>query len=172
MGGREYPVSKKKVDKKPEAVRINNPINIDSSLPFRITRLANLFGSNYDRSVFQRGIKLSVTEWRAMMTLAFHPGIYAIDVCRYTGYSEVNVSRALSRMNERGWVYRESDPNDRRKYRLELTAAGAELYNDLEPKARTSIADLKSQLSPSAERQVHKYLDKFIKIMEGIVSRK
>ncbi|MDP6024713.1 MAG: winged helix DNA-binding protein, partial [Pseudomonadales bacterium] len=95
-----------------------------------------------------------------------------IDVCRYTGYSEVNVSRALSRMNERGWVYRESDPNDRRKYRLELTAAGAELYNDLEPKARTSIADLKSQLSPSAERQVHKYLDKFIKIMEGIVSRK
>jgi len=160
------------MDKKPEAVRINNPINIDSSLPFRIIRLANLFGTNYDRSVFQHGIKLSVTEWRVMMTLAFHPSIYAIDVCRYTGYSEVNVSRALSRMNERGWIYREPDPYDRRKYRLELTTAGADLYNGIEPNARTSIADLKSQLSPSAERQVHKYLDKFIKIMEDIISGK
>lgn len=172
FGGRGYQVTKKKVGKKLETVQIINPINIDASLPFRIIRLANLFGTNYDRSVFQSGIKLSVTEWRVMMTLAFHPGINAIDVCRYTGYSEVNVSRALSRMKERGWVYRESDPNDRRKYRLELTTTGSELYNDLEPKGRASIADLKSQLSPSVERQIHKILDKFIKIMEGIVARK
>jgi len=156
--------------KRAKPVQVKKPIDIDSSIPFRIVRLANLFGTNFDRFASSRKNKISLTEWRVMMTLAFHPGISAIGACRYTGYSEVNVSRALSRMQERGWVNRTRDPHDRRKTQWELTPAGAMIYNQLQPLAEASIADLTAQISPSQEKQLHRYFDKFIEIMEDIIS--
>ena len=161
---------KKAKSKKIATVQIKNPIDIDSSVPFRVVRLANLFGTNFDRFASNRENKISLTEWRVMMTLAFHPGIPAISVCRHTGYSEVNVSRALSRMQERGWIQRTRDPDDRRKTQLELTSAGAAIYNQLQPTAESSIAGLTARISPAQEKQLHRHLDKFIEIMEDIIS--
>jgi DNA-binding MarR family transcriptional regulator len=150
---------------------VKRPIDIEASLPFQIIRLANLFGTNFYKSAPKIERELSLTEWRIMMTLAFHPGISAIEVCRHTGYSEVNVSRALKNMLKRGLVLRGRDPDDRRRTQLKLAAAGLRTYNRLRPMAESSISGLSRSISPSREENLRHSISTLIEVMSGVIDK-
>ena len=65
---------------------------------------------------------------------------------------KTKVSRAVSALEERRWLQRETDPEDRRVERLALTPPGAKAYAELVPLARRFEADLLRTLDP-AERE-------------------
>ncbi len=135
-----------------------DPIDIDVSLPFSVIRLANLFGRNFYQNQTKAKHGLSLSEWRIMMTLACHPGISAIEVCHFTGYTEVNMSRALKRLKAAGRVRSERDTKDRRRTKLDLTPEGVELYERLRPMATASISGLASDLTPAERKQLRRFL--------------
>jgi DNA-binding MarR family transcriptional regulator len=159
-------------EKRTDTNLVKNPINIDTSLPFKLVRLANLFGKNFYLTQSKVDYGLSLTEWRIMMALANHPNISAIDVCYYTGYTEVNISRAMKRMQKAGLISRTRDQNDRRRSILELTSSGADLYNKIKPIATASISDLTTSLSSSQEQQLHRYIDLLVHTMHTKTSNK
>lgn len=144
---------------------IKDPIKIDESMPFKLVRLANLFGKNFYQSQSKADYGLSLTEWRILMTLAYYRDITAIEVCYHTGYTEVNVSRALKRLQKAGIVSKIRDLNDRRRYMLGLTPTGISLYNKIKVVAEDSVSGLMASLSISQEKQLHRYIDLLVQTM-------
>ena len=62
-----------------------------------------------------------------------------------------NVTGLLDRMETAGWVRRADDPNDRRVYRVQLTAAGKKLWQKVAPGYADVVAQVTARLG---ERQI------------------
>lgn len=55
----------------------------------------------------------------------------AQEIVRYTGRPKNSVSRAVTSLEERGFLRRDSDASDRRSSRLSLTARGRRLFDQI-----------------------------------------
>jgi DNA-binding MarR family transcriptional regulator len=58
-----------------------------------------------------------------------------------------NVTGLLDRMEKAGWVRREDDPDDRRIYRVSLTAGGRRLWDRVHPLYVDAVAEVTAGLS-------------------------
>jgi DNA-binding MarR family transcriptional regulator len=101
------------------------------------------------------GIRLSVSEVFALGELSDAGTLSQQDLAARLGLEKSTVSRLAAGMEQRGWLARERDPDNRRLYRLRLTAKGraaahrvgadlharhAELFAALTPEERAGLA--------------------------------
>ena len=78
-----------------------------------------------------------------------------------------NVTGLVDRMEKAGWVRRADDPQDRRVYRVQLTAAGRRLWSEVAPLYAQVVAQVTAALSESQARATLKVLHK---LQEGAVA--
>jgi DNA-binding MarR family transcriptional regulator len=72
------------------------------------------------------GVHASLSELLALRELVEHPGMAQNDLAERLGLEKSTVSRLVAGMEQRGWVSRDRDPENRRYLRLTLTADGDE----------------------------------------------
>jgi DNA-binding MarR family transcriptional regulator len=101
-------------------------------LPFRLTVLSNRLTRKVARYYGER-FKLSAPEWRTMAVLGQQGAMSANAVIAQTTMDKVRVSRAVAKLLKANLITRESDPQDRRRAILNLTAAGQEIYREIVP---------------------------------------
>ena len=70
---------------------------------------------------------LTPTQWAALARLAEEGGASQNQLGRLTAMDPATVQGVLQRLEKRGLIDREPDPDDRRRTRLKVTAEGAEL---------------------------------------------
>jgi len=63
-----------------------------------------------------------------------------------------NVTGLLDRMEKAGWVRRDDDPEDRRIYRVSLTAVGRKLWGKVSPQYVAAVAEVTRGLSGNQVR--------------------
>ncbi|WP_422037897.1 MarR family winged helix-turn-helix transcriptional regulator [Roseibium sp.] len=86
-------------------------------------------------AVYQRDYGMMPAEWRTMAILgAAGTGLQATDIVSRSSMDKVVVSRAVKRMEERGYLKRSTHSEDGRSFLLELSAEGRAVYEDLGPK--------------------------------------
>ena len=90
---------------------------------------------------------VSIAEWRIILTLVSEPGLSAADITNRWAMEKMSVNRAIQRLVDSGNVARSRDPEDRRSYRLTLTAKGRKLYEKIAPSANKRYAELTSAIS-------------------------
>lgn len=90
---------------------------------------------------------VSIAEWRVILTLVSEPGLSAADITNRWAMEKMSVNRAIQRLVDSGNVARSRDPEDRRSYRLTLTAKGRKLYEKIAPSANKRYAELTSAIS-------------------------
>lgn len=73
------------------------------------------------------GLRVSVSEILTLQTLVEQPGIPQNDLAERLGLEKSTVSRLVAGMEQRGWVARDRDPENRRYVRLALTAQGHDM---------------------------------------------
>lgn len=71
---------------------------------------------------------VSLADLRVVMTLAAEGPLAGHDLVEITGLTAMNISRVLSDLRERGWVEDATDPDNRRRKPVALTAAGEAAY--------------------------------------------
>ncbi|OGT82236.1 MAG: MarR family transcriptional regulator [Gammaproteobacteria bacterium RIFCSPLOWO2_02_FULL_61_13] len=120
-------------------------------LPYRLSTLTNRISRAFSLLYTDR-FDLTVPEWRVMAVLGQEPGLSADQVCARTGMDKVTVSRAVSRLLEKGRVERDFARADRRRSELRLSARGRAVYRQIIPLGREYEAGVVADLSP-AERQ-------------------
>ncbi|MCK5425618.1 MAG: MarR family transcriptional regulator [Emcibacter sp.] len=105
--------------------------------------------------------------WRFMAMLASSAPISAKKLGEYLDMDQVQVTRALNKLLDNGYVSRRTDPRDRRKVILNLNKKGAEVYGAIVHMAKELEGKLLDQIS--AEEQ-----DKFrgtLKTLLGTMER-
>lgn len=138
-----------------------NRLPIDSSLFFKLVRVVNLTARPFVESLAKTH-QLSLNEWRAMVVLASHPGVAAREIAEHTGLDKMSVSRAIAALDRHRRVRKEADPQDARRTRLWLNAAGQALFESIGASASQREAQLFSGISAAEQQAVSKLIDRLI----------
>ncbi|MEP1095205.1 MAG: MarR family winged helix-turn-helix transcriptional regulator [Cyclobacteriaceae bacterium] len=79
------------------------------------------------------GIDLTPEQWTILSELAGHDAIYQRDLAANTFKDAPTVSRIIELLVKRGYLLREADEEDRRRFLVSLTDEGQKIYEKSAP---------------------------------------
>lgn len=121
---------------------------------FLVTDVTRLMRKHFDR----RAVRFNLTraQWRALKRLSHSEGMCQSDLAEMLEMEPIAVGRVIDRLQKAGFVERRADPQDRRAWRLYLTASAHAVVGDMEQisdglyrqaQRGISAADLKTMIS-------------------------
>lgn len=132
---------------------------LEQFLPYRLSILSNTVSNTIARE-YRELFGLSIPEWRVMAVLGRFGPLSASGICERTAMDKVTVSRAAAQLIEQKFLKRETDPNDRRRSILKLTAAGTRTHQKIVPIARGRESELAAALTDAERRSLDTLLAK------------
>jgi DNA-binding MarR family transcriptional regulator len=103
---------------------------------------------------------LSVSQWKVLPIVGYHGPMSAKDVGERTSLEPEKVTRAVDQLVDRAFVTRRSDPKDRRRVVLSLTAKGREVFRESEQLRGVIEAEFLDALRPKERLLFHRLLCK------------
>lgn len=137
----------------------NPSLNLKEFLPYQLSIVTNRISASFAR-LYSEKFNLSIPEWRVMAVLGQQPGLSADEVCGETEMDKVPVSRAVSKLLDKGLLNRELSGRDRRRSILSLSEAGYGMYAQIVPLALAYEEELKATLTAAEQSQLETLLDK------------
>ena len=125
-----------------------------------------------DRELTQglREFGLRVPEWRALAALYARQRCTMSELAELATIDRTTLTRTVDRMQDAGWLSRLADGDDMRVTRLELTAAGRKLFDQVWPTAQRLNELALAGLSKAEIQQLHKTLERMRANLEDYVS--
>ncbi|EDQ32435.2 Transcriptional regulator [Hoeflea phototrophica DFL-43] len=125
-----------------------NTLALESFLPYRLARAAEMVSRQFAANYRQR-YGLSRPEWRTLATIGQYEQVTATEICAHSSMHKTKVSRAIRALEQRNWINREPDTQDRRIEHISLTREGSRHYRDLVRLARDYEVQLLQTLGSS-----------------------
>jgi len=120
-------------------------------VPYQLWRLSQEAGYILE-GYYGKKYNIRGESWRFMAMLASSAPISAKKLGETLDMDQVQVTRALNKLLDNGYVSRRTDPRDRRKVILNLSKSGTEVYQDIAVKAKDLETRLLEQM-PAGERE-------------------
>jgi DNA-binding MarR family transcriptional regulator len=114
------------------ATRLRQPTQIDDLLLYKINRLLAVGGSMVIRLCEGR-FGITRREWRVIARLARDEDLLSSELAERIQLDRARTSRAVTSLAAKKLLRRETGVADRRQARLNLTAEGRKLYDELFP---------------------------------------
>jgi len=132
-------------------------------VPFRLNRLGAEV-SNALSVEYQQRYGLDIPEWRVLATLGFHNDACSAQyIAHCTRTHKSTISRAVTSLMQRKLVERVENADDRREFRLQMTAKGKTLYEELIPQLLRREQEILSCLSAQERKDFAALLGKIEK---------
>lgn len=112
------------------SITMHVQFDIERFLPYRLNRLAETFSGNFARYCSQN-YELSWSEWQVLWALGEEVHTTAKAIAAHSGLGKTKVSRAVKALDDRDWLERRIDIEDRRFEKLRLTPEGRRNYEEL-----------------------------------------
>jgi DNA-binding MarR family transcriptional regulator len=129
----------------------------------RILQLHNLLMTPFNAHL-QKRYRISVNEFRTLMTLGRMEPAAAHEIADVTGLSTMTVSRAVSTLESHGWLKVRRNEKNRRSNVLTLSPAGRALFDKMLPVSAQVAAYLFEDM-PGAE------MDAFARHVDALINR-
>lgn len=124
----------------------SDDFDIRTFLPYMLNQAAEASSLRFQK-VYKDRYGMLRTEWRVLFHLGMFGQMTAREISLAAGLHKTKISRAVQRLNERRFVLRMRDAQDRRVEQLKLTASGRAAFEDLRAVARAFDAELTARLS-------------------------
>ena len=99
-------------------------------MPYLLNQAAEAMSRDFE--VIYRGrYGMLRTEWRVLFHLGRHGEMTAKQICEQAVIHKTKVSRAVTALEDKRFLKRETDEEDRRFEKLTLTKAGQTVFDDL-----------------------------------------
>lgn len=102
------------------------------------------------RTIFDRRVKtlgLTRPQWLALVRLNRRPGASQSELADMMEIERAPAGKIVDRLEERGWIERRPDPDDRRINRIFLTEVGERLHATISPIALATVSDALGDLN-------------------------
>jgi MarR family transcriptional regulator, transcriptional regulator for hemolysin len=106
---------------------------------------ARLFRTVFARRVRELG--LTRAQWLALTRVNRRPGVSQSELADMMEIEKAPAGRIVDRLQQKGWIERRAEPNDRRVNRIYLTAQGARVHAAIAPLADATVRDALSGLT-------------------------
>jgi len=158
------PSSEVAVDAREEtAAKRSARLDLFKFVPFQLNRLAAEVSSALSVEYAAR-YGLDISEWRVLATLGFrHHACSAQYIAHCTRTHKSTISRAVTSLMQRKLVERVENAEDRREFRLQMTAKGKTLYEELIPQLLRREQEILSCLSAQERKDFAALLGKIEK---------
>lgn len=129
-------------------------------VPFRLNRLAAEV-SNALSVEYQQRHGLDIPEWRVLATIGFRKDPCSAQyIAHCTRTHKSTISRAVTALMQRKLIERAENSEDRREFRLQMTARGKALYEELIPQLLRREQEILSCLSAQERKDFASLLGK------------
>ena len=118
-----------------------------------IRRLHQISTSIFQARVEGAGFDLTAVQFAALSCLHDHPGIDQATLAGHIDYDRVTIGGVIDRLVAKGLVARQVSAQDRRARVLTLTAAGADMLEQVRPQVEALQADIMGDLSAEEAAQ-------------------
>lgn len=133
------------------------PLILEEFLPFRLARLSESVSLKFAKH-YKREFGMTRPEWRALAALGQLGTLTSTQICQHSNMHKTKVSRAVHGLNQRRWLNRKRDDQDRRIEYLQLTPVGRRRYTKLVGLAHKFQSELFSSMSPAELSTVNEAL--------------
>ena len=99
------------------------------TLPFEIGETAHALRKAFDRLAV--GLGVTRAQWKVLFRLTRTPGLRQVELADMLELEPITLCRIVDRLEEAGLVERVRDPDDRRAWRLHVTAQAQPLVEKL-----------------------------------------
>lgn len=123
--------------------------DLEAFLPYRLNRAAEAVSLRF-LALYKDQYELTRPEWRVLAALGSVGPLTATAIGQHSAMHKTKVSRAVFELEQRRWLKRTQDSDDRRLELLTLTAAGTKAYRGMIKLARSFEADLGKLFPPDA----------------------
>ncbi|MEC5385041.1 MarR family transcriptional regulator [Uliginosibacterium sp. H3] len=129
--------------------------------------LMHLFKDRMRQALNVDGGGLGPTEARALRFFSHHPGSTQQDLVAHSGRDKAQITRIVQQLMERELLAREPDPNDGRRFNLQLTKKGLALQEAMHTQRKKLAADMLRDLSKDERQQLGGLLERMRESAEG-----
>ena len=99
------------------------------TLPFEIGETAHALRKAFDRLAV--GLGVTRAQWKVLFKLTRKPGLRQVELADLLDLEPITLCRIVDRLEEAGLVERSRDPEDRRAWKLHVTAKAQPLIEKL-----------------------------------------
>lgn len=89
-----------------------------AEIMYRIHEVSRLMSTEFDKLVSEHGITRA--QWVAFMHIAQNPGASQTEIADKMQMGRAGVGKLFDKLEEKGWIVRETNPDDRRALRVWL----------------------------------------------------
>ena len=114
--------------------------------PYLLNQAADATSRRFQKS-YKSKYGMLRTEWRVLFHLGQYGPMTAKDICDRARMHKTKVSRAVAALEEKRYLTRTKQEEDRRSETLRLTQAGTRVFRDLYEEAARFDAKLMAQFS-------------------------
>jgi DNA-binding MarR family transcriptional regulator len=133
-------------------------MSLDSFFPYRLAVAAESF-SRQLAAVYGAGHGLSREEWRLLFLLEEAGTLDSLRLSQRTTLNKVQVSRAASRLEERGLILRTISGPDKRLRDYAITRAGRDLFRAAFAEVEHRAKDILQAMDPEDRQALERGID-------------
>lgn len=126
---------------------------------YNLQRLAGL-SSKIAQLEIKPSFDINMHDWRAMAVLDFLDIAPLHTLAKRAGVQKSQMSRTVSALEDRGFIEREANPEDKRSVNLRLTPKGRKLVADVLKASRDRNRQMLSELSDDERCELMRLLEK------------
>lgn len=117
-----------------------------------IRRLQQQSAAVFQERTKSAGFEVTSVQFAALSTLAATPGLDQTGLAQHIAYDRATIGGVIKRLEQKGWVSRQPDDEDRRAFKVTLTQKGAAVLAELTPVVLALQSDILRALTV-AERE-------------------
>ncbi|WP_052342262.1 MarR family winged helix-turn-helix transcriptional regulator [Advenella mimigardefordensis] len=145
-------------------------IDLNAFLPYQFSQLADVV-SHSVATVYESRLGISRDDWRVLVAVNQARHMRATDIAQHTTLDKMQVSRAIARLEKKGFVSRKADADDKRQQILLATPAGQAAYEKVSPLMVARNDYLLQDLSPTEREVLQRSLDQVLNRAQELVAR-
>ncbi|MEM0986092.1 MAG: MarR family winged helix-turn-helix transcriptional regulator [Pseudomonadota bacterium] len=104
--------------------------DLETFLPYRLHVAAEQVSQQF-HDHYRRAYGINRSEWRTLFHIGSYGPISAAEISRRSRLDKTLLSRAVLKLESRGWVVRRYRKGDRRGHDLAVTPAGSDIFEAL-----------------------------------------
>ena len=133
------------------------------TLPFEIAETAHTLRRAFDRRAAALGATRA--QWKVLFRLTHTPGLRQVDLAEILDIEPISLCRIIDRLQEAGLVERTRDPDDRRAWRLNVTAKAEPLVERLKALAGELFDQAFAGIHP---KEIEKVREMLARVRENV----
>ena len=135
----------------------NNEFDLAKFLPFELHQASETQSQAFAK-VYREKYGITRTEWRVFAHIGQTDRMTATQIGLASRLHKTKVSRAVSSLQKRGWIKRDTQKSDRRVQYLSMSKVGATVYAELANEASLFNKKVAEHIGEEAFKEILKHL--------------